>query len=382
MQQGSLKRKDANRKQAKKKSGAACGTGKPRFLFHRKVRSVKQKPLRSGSHCGGTEDAADAARRRRRIPQAGFFSKEEFHKYVKYRYLVLMFLPAVIFFILFSYVPMYGITLAFKDFKVMEGIMGSPWIGLENFKLLFGSPSFLKILSNTLIISGWKFVLNFTAPIVLALMINELRGKRFKKTVQTISYLPHFVSWVILTSIFMNFLSPSSGPINILLKELGFEPIYFLADEHWIRPVLILTSVWKSVGWGTIVYLAAIASINSELYEAAYLDGANRFQRVWHITLPGMAPTITILLILGSRSIISDDFDQIFNMVHNGGNPAAVNAAALSKAEVIATYTYKVGLKDLRYSYSTAVNLFTNVIGLFLVLITNKISKVVNEYGI
>ena len=311
-----------------------------------------------------------------------FFSKQEFRKYIKYKYLVLMFLPAVVFFILFSYVPMYGITLAFKDFQVMKGIMGSPWIGFENFELLFGSPSFLKILTNTLIISGWKFLFNTTAPILLALLINEIRGRRFKKAVQTISYLPHFVSWVILTSIFMNFLSPSTGPINILLKEIGLEPIYFLADENWIRPVLVITSVWKGVGWGTIVYLAAISSINQELYEAAYLDGANRFQRVWHTTLPGIAPTVTILLILGSRSIISDDFDQIYNMVHNGGNPAATNAAALSKAEVIATYTYKVGLKDLRYSYSTAVNPFTNVVGLILVLVTNKLSKFVNHYGI
>lgn len=311
-----------------------------------------------------------------------FFSKEEFRKYIKYKYLVLMFLPAVVFFILFSYIPMYGVTLAFKDFQVMKGIMKSPWIGFENFEMLFQSPSFGKIMKNTLIISSWKFVVGFTAPIILALLINELRGKHFKRVVQTISYLPHFVSWVVLTSIFMNFLSPSSGPINILIKSLGGEPIFFLADEAWIRPVLVLTSVWKEVGWGTIVYLAAIAGINQELYEAAWLDGANRFQRAWHIILPGIAPTITILLILGSRGIISDDFDQIYNMVHNSGNPAAMNAAALSKAEVIATYTYKVGLKDLRYSYSTAVNLFTNVIGLALVLITNKISKKVNDYGL
>lgn len=311
-----------------------------------------------------------------------FFSKEELHKYVKHKYLVLMFIPAIVFFLLFSYTPMYGITLAFKDFQVMKGILGSPWIGFANFELLFQSPSFGKILGNTLVISSCKFVLNTIAPIILALLLNEVRGKHFKKAVQTISYLPHFVSWVILTSIFMNFLSPSTGPINILLKSLGLEPIYFLADEKWIQPVLVLTSVWKEVGWGTIIYLAAIAGINQDLYEAAYLDGANRFQRAWHITLTGIIPTITILIILGSRSIISDDFDQIYNMVHNGGNPAAMNAAALSKAEVIATYTYKVGMKDLRYSYSTAVNLFTNVVGLLMVLITNRISKKVNDYGI
>lgn len=333
--------------------------------------SLKQQSLPPGK-------AARRSRKGKAAPgpsqSSGFFSKAEFRKYIRYKYLVLMFLPAVVFFILFSYIPMYGVTLAFKDFKVMEGIMGSPWIGFANFELLFGTPSFLRILCNTLIISSWKFVLGFIAPVILALLINEIECKWFKRAVQSISYLPHFVSWVILTSIFMNLLSPSSGPVNILLKALGFEPIFFLGDENWIRPVLIATSVWKDVGWGTVVYLAAISSINPELYEAAYLDGASRWRRMWHITLPGIAPTVTILLILGSRGIISDDFDQIYNMANN--------AAVLPKAEVIATYTYKVGLQDLRYSYSTAVNLFTNVVGLILVLVTNKISKLVNDYGI
>lgn len=306
--------------------------------------------------------------------QSGFFSRAEFMKYKKHKYLVLMFVPAIIFFIIFSYIPMYGITLAFKDFRVMDGILKSPWIGLENFNMLFGSPSFFKILSNTLIISSWKFVIGFITPIILALLINEVNGKYFKRAVQSISYLPHFVSWVILTSIFMNFLSPSSGPVNSIITAFGHDPIFFLGDEKWIRPVLVATSVWKNAGWGTVVYLAAISGVSPELYEAATLDGATRFQRIWHITLPSIAPTVTILLILGSRGIISDDFDQIYNMANN--------AAVLSKTEVIATYTYKVGMQDLRYSYSTAVNLFTNVIGLILVFITNLIAKRVNDYGI
>jgi putative aldouronate transport system permease protein len=286
---------------------------------------------------------------------------------------VVLFLPAIVYYTIFCYVPIYGIQIAFKNFIFRLGIMKSPWVGLENFKLLFNMGSFREVFRNTLIISSLKLAFGFPAPIIFAILLNEMRSVRYKKVVQTISYLPHFVSWVILGGLFVQFLSPSSGPINILIKSLGFKPIYFLADKFWFRPVLVLTSIWKGMGWGSIIYLASLSGIDPQLYEAAEIDGAGRFRKIISITLPSLVPVITIMLIFSVGGIVKDDFDQIFNLY---------NPAVYSVGDVLGTYTYRVGLVDMRYSFSTAVGFFTNVISFVLILITNTITKRVNEYGL
>lgn len=293
--------------------------------------------------------------------------------YWKYRSLVLLFVPALLFYILFKYLPIYGVQIAFKKYMFLKGIWGSPWIGFQNFEKLFGMASFWEVLRNTFIISGLKLLFGFPAPIILALLLNELRSVAFKRVVQTISYLPHFLSWVILSGIFIQFLSPSIGPINIVIKALGGKPIYFLGDENWFRPVLVFTHMWKTVGWGTIVYLAALTGINPEFYEAAYIDGATRWQSTRYITIPSLAPVITIMLIFAVGGVIEDDFSQIYNMY---------NEAVYSVGDVISTYTYRRGLVKMDYGFASAVDLFKNLVALVLIISANTVANRVNEYGI
>lgn len=293
--------------------------------------------------------------------------------YWKYRSLVLLFLPAVVYYALFKYLPIYGVQIAFKKYMFLKGIWGSPWVGFQNFEKLLGMASFWEVLRNTFIISGLKLLFGFPAPILLALLLNELRGVGFKRVVQTISYLPHFLSWVILSGIFIQFLSPSIGPINIAIKAMGGKPIYFLGSESWFRPVLVFTHVWKSVGWGTIVYLAALTGINPEFYEAAHIDGATRWQCMRYITLPSLAPVITIMLIFAVGGVIEDDFSQIYNMY---------NEAVYSVGDVISTYTYRRGLVKMDYGFASAVDLFKNLVALVLIVVANTVANRVNEYGI
>ncbi|MCR4620712.1 MAG: ABC transporter permease subunit [Clostridiales bacterium] len=287
---------------------------------------------------------------------------------------LIMILPVLAQFIIFKYLPLYGVTLAFKDYRILEGISSSPWVGLFNFQRLFSSPDFFRVFKNTIILASLNFVFGFPAPIILALMINELRGKVFKRVTQTISYLPHFVSWVILAGIFMEVLSPSRGPINAALKALGMNPIFFLGNPDWFRPTLVVTNIWKGLGWGSIVYLAALGGINEELYDAARVDGCGRFQRIYHVTLPGILPVVIIMLILASGNLVSDNFDQVFNLQNDG----VIN----NVGDVLGTFIYRSGLKSLDYSFSTTLELFRNLISLALVMSTNKISKLVGEYGL
>lgn len=296
-----------------------------------------------------------------------------FYPYWKYRYLFLLFLPALLYYIVFCYGPMYGIQIAFKDYSLTKGISQSPWVGMKYFERLFSMKGFWSVFWNTITISGLKLIFGFPIPIIFALLLNELRQKHFKKVVQTISYLPHFLSWIILVSLFTQLLSPSIGPVNQILKAMGLNEIYFMADTKWFRPVVVFTSVWKELGWGTVVYLAAITGCNPELYEAAAIDGARRFQKVLYITLPELAAVITIMFIFAVGGIVNDDFDQIFNMLNN---------AVLNKGDVISTYVYRIGLENMQYSFSTAVGLFKNVIAFVLVMATNSISKRISDYGI
>ena len=302
----------------------------------------------------------------------GLYYRKDFYLYKKHLTLTLMFVPVVLYYILFHYVPMYGVIIAFKNYNFIDGIMGSEWIGLDNFRRLFNSPSFIEVFRNTIVISLYKFVFGFPAPIIFALLLNELANSKFKKTVQTISYLPHFLSWVVLGGLFMLLLS-LDGPINMILKAIGLDPIYFLGDKKYFRMVLVVTSLWKGVGWSSIVYLAALTSVDPQLYEAARIDGANRFQQIIHVTLPALVPVITIMLIFQVGAVIKDDFDQVFNLY---------NEAVYSVGDVISTYNYRIGLINNEYGYSTAVGLFKNVISVTLIIITNVVSKKYSEYGI
>lgn len=292
---------------------------------------------------------------------------------VKYRYLTLLLLPSLIMLLVFKYSPMYGLQIAFKTFRIKEGITGSPWAGLDVFRQVFAMPNFGLAFKNTAILGFMNLIFSFPAQILLALLLNELTNARYKKLVQTFSYLPHFVSWVTLSGLFIQFLSPSRGPFAALARLLGQTPYYFMGEVDTFRWVLVVTEIWKSVGWGSIIFLAALSGVDQEMYEAALIDGATRFQRVAYITLPSIAPTITIMLIMRSGSVLNDNFDQVYNMA---------NAAVYQVTSILGTLTYDLGLKNLKYSQSTAVGLFRNVLSFALVIITNSIAKRVNDYGI
>lgn len=294
-------------------------------------------------------------------------------EYIKYKYFFLMLFPVIIYFGVFHYGPMYGIIIAFKDFYPLKGVSGSDWVGLKHFNDLVTGMFFWSVFKNTIIISTYKLIFGFPAPIILAILINEVRHLRFKKFIQTVTYLPHFISWIVLSGIVIEMLSPSRGPFNILLQSLGVKPIFFIGEPRLFRGVLVVSSIWKEVGWGTIIYLAAMAGIDPELYDVAELDGAGRFRRILSITLPSIAPVIIIMLIFASGSIINDDFDQIYNLMNDRVSPVA---------DVISTYTYREGFTKMQYSFATAVGLFKNVIAFTLVIITNFIAKRSSEYSI
>jgi len=286
----------------------------------------------------------------------------------KHKHYFLLLAPGIIYFLLFNYWPMLGITIAFKDFRLMDGVLGSPWAGLKWFHLLFQSPDFWVALRNTVIISFYKLIFNFPAPILLALLLNEVYHTGFKRIVQTIVYFPHFVSWVILGGILFSLFSTGSG----LLALFG-QSVSPLMDPGKFRSMLVLTEMWKEVGWSTIIYLAAISGINPELYDAARMDGANRYHLIRHITLPSIAGTIVILLILRTGHILNVGFDQIFILY----NPLVYNVA-----DVLETYVYRVGITMGRYSFATAAGLFQSVVGLLLLLFTNRVAKRFGEQGI
>lgn len=276
-----------------------------------------------------------------------------------------MMLPAIAYYILFHYVPMYGAVLAFKDFQLMKGIWNSPWIGMHHFMYAFSDPVFMQVLKNTIIISFYKLIFGFPVPVVFALLLNEVASAKFKKLAQTISYLPHFISWVVMAGIFMSILS-IDGLVNSVIKLFGMDPVLFMGNEQYFRLILVLTEIYKSFGWGAIVYFAAISGINGELYEAAIIDGAGRFKRVIYITIPMLAPVMAILLILSMAGILDAGFDQIFNMY-------SVNVYRVS--DIIDTYVYRKGMVEMKYSYATAVGLFKSVVALIMIVTVNQVIK-------
>ncbi len=309
----------------------------------------------------------------RGITMNGSVFKRQVKDYWKNRYLLLLLLPGLLFYVLFRYKPMYGILIAFKDYRLTLGVWASPWNDLEFYRRTFLSKNFWEVFKNTLILSSYKLLFGFPAPILLALLLNEVKNGLYKRVVQTITYIPYFISWVVLSGIFIDILSPSAGPINFILKELTGKTVYFLGDPSYFRGTMVGLSVWKGIGYGAVVYLAALAGVNPELYEAAFMDGANRWKQAIYITLPSLLPVIVILFILNIGSIVEDDFDQIFNFY---------KPAVYSVGDVLSTYVYRQGIKQMQYSYATVVGLFQNVLAFILVLFTNKISKKVGEYGI
>jgi putative aldouronate transport system permease protein len=268
---------------------------------------------------------------------------------------------------------MYGIIIAFKDFNFAKGIIHSPWVGFEHFKYMFGLSDFYQVFWNSFYLGLLRLVFTFPFPILLALLLNEIRQVTYQRLTQTIIYLPHFISWVVIGGILVNFLSPSWGLVNIFLKQFGFEEVFFLADVSYFRPIVVLSSIWKEAGWGSIIFLAAITGINSELYEAASIDGASRLQRIWYVTVPGIKSTIMVLFILRLGHIMGNGFEQIFVLQ---------NPMNLSVSEVFETYSYRVGLLGSRFSFGTTVGLFTSVIGLIFLMMGDRLAKMMKEDGI
>ena len=284
------------------------------------------------------------------------------------KYLLLLVMPAIVWLFVFAYMPIYGVIIAFKDYNVGIGIWGSPWSGFDHFQDLFTDRLFYNALRNTFLISAAKLVIGFPVPIVFALMLNELKGMRlFKKGVQTLTYMPHFLSWAFVAAFLITFFS-ESGAINYLLTSLNIvgEPYAFLADRVSFFSIVVLSDIWKFFGFSSIIYLAAISTISPTLYEAAYMDGASRFQRAWYITIPGIKPTVIILLILAISRMMTQNFEQLFLMQ---------NILVLDVAEILETYTYKMGLQKARFSYSTAVGLFQSVVAFILLFGANRFSR-------
>ncbi len=288
------------------------------------------------------------------------------------RLLYLMLLPGLIYFIVYRYVPMGGLVIAFQRYFPLRGFAGSEWVGLANFERIFRSPEIVRVFRNTLTLSLAKIVFGFPVPIVLAIIINEIRIGSVKKTVQTLTYLPHFLSWAVFGEIILVFLS-GNGAINHIISALGGEKIYFLIEPILFQPIAVISAILKNSGWGTIVYLAAISSIDPQLYEAAKMDGASRLQRIRHITLPSIKSVIVILLIIRIGYIMDAGFHQVLVLY---------NDAVLETADIFGTYTYRVGLSQGEYSLATAVGLFQGVVGFALVWMANRFAKRIGEEGI
>lgn len=284
-----------------------------------------------------------------------------------------MFVPAAVLLLIFNYVPMYGTVLAFKDFSPRAGILGSEWIGLENFKTLFSNSYFFTVLGNTLKISLLKFIAGFPVPLILALMMNEVRSSKFKRTVQTVSYLPYFISWVVVAGILIDICSIEGGIINGIIEFFGGKAINFFGNGQAFVGLLVVSDIWKGAGWGTIIYFAALSGIDPAIYEAAMIDGANRWQRIRYIIMPALVPAISINLLLTCQSFMSAGFDQIFNLY---------NRTVYQNADIIDTYIYRIGITDGKYEMSTALGLFNSVITITLILITNKLIKKMGGRGL
>jgi putative aldouronate transport system permease protein len=286
------------------------------------------------------------------------------------RYLHFLALPGLIYLAIFSYGPMYGVLMAFQNFRPRDGIWGSPWIGLRNFERFFAHPHLWRLIGNTVTINVYQILFVFPIPIIFALLLNELRGKYFKRTVQTVSYLPNFISLPAIIGMLVMFLSPTDGFINRIVVSLGGSAVHFMAQPEWFRTLFIASEVWTTMGWSAIIYIAALSGVNPELYESAVLDGASRVKMMRHISIPSIAPTIIILLLLNIGTIMSLGHEKILLMQ---------NSLNFSTSDVISTFVYRRGLEELDYSFATAVSVFNSVINITILTVANAVSRKVSE---
>lgn len=299
-------------------------------------------------------------------PDRSYF-KQKWIEIARAKYLLLLLAPGFIYYVVFHYIPMYGVVIAFQDYRITRGFTDSEWVGLKHFVAFFNYNAFPKIIRNTIMINIVNLVLGFPVPIILAVMISEVKNSGFRRTIQTITYLPHFISVVIIAGMVVTFLSPRFGVINLLLNRvLGIEPIHFLTHSEYFWLIHAGMNVWKGAGWGSIIYIAAIAGVNPELYEAAIVDGAGRFRRIWHITLPAIRPTIMILLILNLGRMLTVGAESILLLY---------NPTIYDTADVISTFVYRRGLLGAQWSFATAVGVFNSVINLILLTFANYASS-------
>ena len=285
---------------------------------------------------------------------------------INQRQLLIMLIPGMVMAILFRYLPLYGITIAFRDFHPMRGLFGSEWVGLKYFEIMFSNADFFRIIRNTVVLNLLQLIFAFPAPILLAIMINEVSRPGVKRAYQSITYLPHFISWVVVGAMVIDFLSPRFGPVNLLIKSLGGEAVPFLLREEFFRPILVLSGIWKEAGYASIVFLASIMAISPDLYESAHIDGAGILRRVWYITLPGIRGTIAVLLIIRMANFLQVSFEQVWVLL---------SSAVYEVGDVIATYVYRVGIAGAQFSRVGAIDFFNSIVGLVLVLITNALAK-------
>ncbi|BFT70008.1 MULTISPECIES: ABC transporter permease subunit [Paenibacillus] len=279
---------------------------------------------------------------------------------VRYKYFYMMLIPGLLYIAIFHYAPMFGLVIAFQDYQIFNGVWGSKFVGFDNFMYLFQAPQFITAMKNTFIISAYKIILGFPVPILLALLINEVRILIFKRSIQTILYLPHFLSWIVMSGLMFNFLS-DQGPVNKLIKMMGEKAIYFFSDEVYFRSILVISDIWKEMGWNAIIYLAALTVVSQDLYEAAKMDGATRFQCMMKISLPSIMPIIMIMLLLRMGSVLNVGFEQVFNLY---------NPMLYGVGDIIDTYVYRIGVLENKFHISAAAGMFKSVIACIMVVTT------------
>ena len=289
------------------------------------------------------------------------------------KFLFILWFPALIYYLVFHYFPMWGVSLAFFQYNSWLGLKGSPFIGFRNFTVFFQSPDFWPYIRNTLALGLQSLTISFPSVIIFALLLNEVRNAKFKKAVQTISYMPHFMSTVVIVSMIRTLCDPTNGAINLLIKAFGGESIFFMMEAEWFRPLYLISGIWAGIGWGTIIYLAAIAGVDPGLYEAARLDGAGRWRQMWNITLPSIAPTVSTMLIMKVGQVFGASMEKVLLMQQ---------PATYETSQVLETYVYQVGINNGQYSTSIAIGLFSNLINLILLLSSNWVSKKLTDYGI
>ncbi len=301
-----------------------------------------------------------------RIEKHGTFARDMFRS----KYLYLLFLPTIVYFFVFAYMPLYGLLIAFKDYNPYQGIWGSPWAGLQHIRDFLHSVYFWRLIYNTITINIYDLLVGFPLPVILALMINSVKNNFMKRSVQTIVYLPHFISVIVVSGMLVSFLSPSSGIINYLIRALRGKAIHFLAEPGWFKSIYVLSGVWQNAGWNSIIYIAALAGIDAQLYESATIDGANNWKQLIYITIPGILPTIIIMLILRIGSLFSVGFEKIILLY---------NPLTYKTADVISTYVYRRGILGADFSYSTAIGLFNSLINFAMLVLFNQFSRKISE---